>query len=141
MIFAENLSVPEGPVVLDDGRWLVVEMGPGRGCANLLDQEGRIGCVIARTGRPNGLAVDRDGTIWVAESHEPSLIRLDMGGRAEVVLTACDGEPFLFPNDLCFGPDGALYMTDSGLLFKDFAPGVRYTRTSWTRRSTAGSTV
>jgi gluconolactonase len=78
--------------------------------------------VIARTGRPNGLAVDRDGTIWVAESREPSLIRLDMDGRSEVVLTACDGEPFLFPNDLCFGPDGALYMTDSGLLFGDFAP-------------------
>jgi gluconolactonase len=123
MIFAENLGVPEGPVVLDDGSWLVVEMAPERGCVTLLDRDGRIGRVIARTGRPNGLAVDRDGTIWVAESREPSLIRLDMDGRAEVVLTACDGEPFLFPNDLCFGPDGALYMTDSGLLFEDFAPG------------------
>ena len=123
MIFAENLGVPEGPVVLDDGSWLVVEMEPERGCVTQLDKDGRIGRVIARTGRPNGLAVDGDGTIWVAESQEPSLIRLDMDGRAEVVLTACDGELFLFPNDLCFGPDGALYMTDSGLLFEDFAPG------------------
>jgi gluconolactonase len=123
MIFAENLGVPEGPVVLDDGSWLVVEMDPERGCVTHLDQDGHLGRVIAHTGRPNGLAVDRDGTIWVAESQEPSLIRLDMDGRAEVVLTACDGEPFLFPNDLCFGPDGALYMTDSGLLFEDFAPG------------------
>jgi gluconolactonase len=123
MIFAENLGVPEGPVVLDDGRWLVVEMAPERGCVTLLDQDGRMGRVIARTGRPNGLAVDSDGTIWVAESREPSLIRLDMDGRSEVVLTTCDGEPFLFPNDLCFGPDGNLYMTDSGLLFEDFAPG------------------
>jgi gluconolactonase len=123
MIFAENLGEPEGPVALDDGSWLVVEMAPERGCVTRLYRDGRIGRVIARTGRPNGLAVDRDGTIWVAESRDPSLIRLDMDGRSEVVLTACDGEPFLFPNDLCFGPDGALYMTDSGLLFKDFAPG------------------
>ena len=123
MIFAENLGVPEGPVALDDGTWLVVEMAPERGCVTLLDQDGRMERVIARTGRPNGLAVGEDRTIWVAESRRPSLLRLDMDGRAEVVLTECDGEPFLFPNDLCFGPDGALYMTDSGLLFEDFAPG------------------
>jgi sugar lactone lactonase YvrE len=84
MVFAENLGVPEGPVVLDDGSWLVVEMGPKRGCVTRLDQDGRIGRVIARTGRPNGLAVDRDGTIWVAQSQDPSF----MDGRAEVVLTA-----------------------------------------------------
>ena len=26
------------------------------------------------------------------------------------------------PNDLCFGPDGALYLTDSGVVIQDFAP-------------------
>jgi gluconolactonase len=123
MIFAENLGEPEGPVALDDGSWLVVEMAPERGRVTQIDGDGRVACEIARTGRPNGLAVDGNGTIWVAESGDPSLIRLDMDGRAEVVLTSCEGEPFLFPNDLCFGPDGALYMTDSGLLFEDFAPG------------------
>jgi gluconolactonase len=38
------------------------------------------------------------------------------------VATECDGEPFLFPNDLCFGPDGALYLTDSGVDITVFAP-------------------
>lgn len=123
MIFADNLGVPEGPVALPDVRWLVVEMAPERGCVTLLDEGGRIERVIARTGRPNGLAVGGDGTIWVAESQEPALIRLNMDGQAETMLTECDGEPFLFPNDLCFGPDGALYMTDSGIRFGDFAPG------------------
>ena len=123
MMFADNLGVPEGPVALPDGRWLVVEMAPERGCVTLLDEGGHIERVIARTGRPNGLAVGGDGAIWVAESQDPALIRLNMDGQTEIMLTECDGEPFLFPNDLCFGPDGALYMTDSGILFGDFAPG------------------
>jgi gluconolactonase len=58
--------------------------------------------------------VDRDGTIWVAESRVPPLIQLGMEGRAKVVLTACDGEPFLFPNDICFGPEGNLYVAVYG---------------------------
>lgn len=125
MIFANGLSAPEGPVVLPDGGLLVVEMGPDRGCVTRLGEDGRIERVVARTGRPNGLAVDGQGDVWVAESREPSLIRLGADGRAEVVLTGCDGEPFLFPNDLCFGPDGALYMTDSGIRFEDWAPDGR----------------
>jgi len=43
-------------------------------------------------------------------------------GKCEVVATEADGEPFLFPNDLCFGPDGAIYLTDSGIYTDDFAP-------------------
>jgi gluconolactonase len=39
-----------------------------------------------------------------------------MDGATRIVATGCQGEPFLFPNDLCFGPDGALYVTDSGVL-------------------------
>lgn len=30
---------------------------------------------------------------------------------------------FLFPNDLCFGPNGLLYMTDSGMAAEDFING------------------
>jgi gluconolactonase len=45
-----------------------------------------------------------------------------MDGKCEVVANGCDGEPFLFPNDLCFGPDGAIYLTDSGVQIDNFAP-------------------
>jgi gluconolactonase len=40
-----------------------------------------------------------------------------------VFRTECRGQPFLYPNDLCFGPDGALYLTDSGITAADFEPG------------------
>jgi gluconolactonase len=123
MIFTGDLSVPEGPVLLQDNSWVVVEMGPDRGCVTHMSADGKEKRIIARTGRPNGLAVDDAGIIWVAESNTPSLLRLTMDGRKEVFLTSCEGEEFLFPNDLVLGPDGALYLTDSGILFKDFAPG------------------
>jgi gluconolactonase len=122
MIFATGLSAPEGPVALQDGSWLIVEGGKARGCVTRISPDGLLKQIIAKTGRPNGLAVDAAGTIWVAESKTPSLVRLSMSGDTEIVATHCEGEPFLFPNDLCFGPDGALYMTDSGVLIDEFAP-------------------
>ncbi|MBN1400588.1 MAG: SMP-30/gluconolactonase/LRE family protein [Anaerolineae bacterium] len=123
MIFASQLSRPEGPVLLPDGSWAVVEMGADRGCVTRISADGRSRRVIARTGRPNGLALDRHGVLWVAESADPALIRLTLDGETTLVATACEGEPFLFPNDLAFGPDGALYMTDSGILIDEWEPG------------------
>jgi gluconolactonase len=122
MVFATGLSAPEGPVALPDGTWLIVEGGAERGCVTHISADGRTKRIIKKTGRPNGLAVDADGVIWAAESKTPSLVRLTMDGKAEVVATECDGEPFLFPNDLCFGPDGGLYLTDSGVFIDNFAP-------------------
>jgi gluconolactonase len=121
MVFASGLQNPEGPVALADGSWLIVEGGAERGCVTHLSPEG-VRREIKKTGRPNGLALDAGGVIWVAESKFPSLLRLTMDGRSEEVATGCDGEPFLFPNDLCFGPDGAIYMTDSGVDVAAFCP-------------------
>lgn len=123
MIYARGLSVPEGPVPLPDSRWLVVEMGPDRGCVSMLSDSGATRRMLAKTGRPNGLAIDHFDTVWIAESNPPSIMRMRLDGEAETVLDrSTDGE-FLFPNDLCFGPDGLLYFTDSGIRFIDFAPG------------------
>jgi gluconolactonase len=121
MTFASDLKTPEGPVALADGSFLVVE--GGRGCVTEISPDGHSKRIIAVTGEPNGLAVDNTGAIWVADIRPPALIRLTRDGKFERVLTGCHGEPFLFPNDLCFGPDGALYLTDSGILTDEFAPG------------------
>jgi gluconolactonase len=124
MIFARGLGQPETPVLLEDGSWLVVEMDMKRGCVTRVSPDGAALEEIARTGRPQGVAVGRDGVLWVAESHPtPSLVRIEPEGEPEVMMTECDGRPLLLPNDLVFGPDGALYMTDSGILFEDWAPG------------------
>lgn len=122
MIFAQGLQNPEGPVSLPDGAWLLVEGGAERGCVTHLSADGKTRRTICKTGRPNGLAVDSNGAIWVAESSTPSLLRVTINGACEVVAVECDGLPFLFPNDLCFGPDGMLYLTDSGALVHEFAP-------------------
>jgi gluconolactonase len=122
MIYAGDLHAPEGPVALPDGSWLIVEGGQHRGCVTWLGADGHSRSIVKKTGRPNGLAIDYKGDIWVAESQMPSLLRLTMTGECEVVATGWNNEPFLFPNDLCFGPDGALYLTDSGVSIEDFAP-------------------
>jgi gluconolactonase len=120
VIFATDLALPEAPLLLPDGSWLVTELAFERGRVTHVSADGKDNRTIATTGRPNGLARGRDGTIWVCETLTPSIIRLQLSGEAEPVLTEVEGVPLLWPNDLCFGQDGALYITDSGILVSDF---------------------
>jgi gluconolactonase len=122
-IFAKDLGFPEAPVSLPDGSFLVVEMSADKGCVTQISADGNTRRILAKTGRPNGLARDRDGRIWVAETAMRAVLKMTMAGDYKVFANECLGEPFLFLNDLAFGPNGDLYVTDSGVAVETIAPG------------------
>lgn len=122
-IFATDLGFPEGPVLLDDGCFLCVEMSPETGHVSHLSADGKVKRVLAKTGRPNGLALDKYGNIWVAETEQRALLKMALDGQYEVFADRWGEGRFMFPNDVAVGPDGAIYMTDSGILEEDLAPG------------------
>jgi gluconolactonase len=121
-----GLSEPETPVSLGGGVWLVAEMG--RGCVSRVDLSSGQITPIARTGRPNGVARDAVGTIWVAEcfglgdDDRPGLKRVDLDGCVHAVADSHDGVPLRWPNDIAIGPDEAVYFTDSGISALEIIP-------------------
>lgn len=114
-IFADGLGFPEAPVLLADGSFLFVEMTPETGHTIHISKDGKSRRMVAKTGRPNGLAQDINGFIWVAETAMRALLKMTIEGEYEVIATHCGDEQFLFLNDLAIAPNGDIYLTDSGI--------------------------
>jgi gluconolactonase len=70
---------------------------------------------VAETGGwPNGIALHRDGALWVAD-YRRGLLRVNpTTGAVEAVLGHRNSESFKGLNDLCFDERGHLYFTDQG---------------------------
>lgn len=119
-IVASGLGSPEGPVWLGGEDWLVVEMADDRGSITRVRADGTLQ-QVCHTGRPNGLVRTETGTILAAESALRSIVRLEHGWEVDparwttVADSDSQGVSMLFPNDLAVGPDGAVWVTDSGL--------------------------
>ncbi|WP_439402890.1 SMP-30/gluconolactonase/LRE family protein [Bradyrhizobium sp. DASA03068] len=122
-LFAAGIGAPEGPVCLPDGSMYVTEMSASTLCVTRLDPRGNRRVIQTTGGRPNGLTTDGHGRIWIAEAGLRALICLDERGNEIRRMQGEGADRFLFPNDLCFGPNGLLYMTDSGMAAEDFING------------------
>ncbi len=120
---AAGLSQPEGPVARDDGSVVLVEMGEDRECVTIVEAAGSRRELAHPGGRPTGLALDGEGFFWVAGGEGNSLVRLSPEGDVVLTIRGDEQGEFLFPNDLAFGPDGHLYMTDSGMRPNEFISG------------------
>jgi gluconolactonase len=115
LVFVDGLNDPETPRRLRDGSWMVVEMRqPGK--ITRISADGKQIQRIATVEKPIGLAIGPSDTLWVAATlPEPSVLRVSLSGSIEIFSKSAEGKRFLHPNDLCFGPDGRLYVTDSGI--------------------------
>ncbi len=121
--FAGQLGFPEAPVRLPDGSFLFVEMAPDKGWVIRIAADGSSRTIVAKTGRPNGLALGRGDIVWVAETAMRSLLRMSLDGKFEVVAGSFDSKPFMFLNDVAVGPNGDVFITDSGIEIEELAPG------------------
>jgi gluconolactonase len=119
---ASGLGLTEGPLVLPDGRLVFCDASHG----TLLQYEsGRLSEYAYTGGGPNGAALGSDGFVYVAQmgawapSAQPSmpaLQRVSAAGTVEPILSEAAGVALVAPNDIAFGPDGRLYLTDSGAI-------------------------
>lgn len=110
---ADGLGFTEGPVALADGSIWVTAIGSGM--LYHIMPDGRIESQVHVGGGANGLTIDRDGVLYVAQNggawseikDRAAGIQRVINGKVDYIVTGVDA-----PNDLCFGPDGRLYFTD-----------------------------
>ena len=136
-IFAEGLAFPEGPVWLEDGSVIVVEIEAGR--ITRCRPDGSKHVVATPGGGPNGAAIGPDGALYVCNnggfnwSREGGLLlpggaahdyttgrieRIDIAtGKVERLYDTCDGVALSGPNDIVFDGDGGFWFTDLGKHF------------------------
>jgi gluconolactonase len=130
-----GLGFPEGPVAMDDGSVLIVEIAAGK--ITRIMPNGVKQTIASPGGGPNGLAIGPDGALYVCNnggsfefhkrngllipgrapsSHAGGRIeRVDLStGRVENLYETWEGERLIAPNDLVFDSTGGFWFTDHG---------------------------
>lgn len=110
---ADGLDAPEDVALDREGRPItgtvdgrILRLDPRTGTAELLATTG---------GRPLGLAMAADGTLYIADG-EQGLLALAAGGRLGLLADSCDGRRIGCANDVAIAPDGTVLFTDSSRL-------------------------
>jgi len=130
-----GLQFPEGPIAMDDGSVLLVEIA--RGTLSRVTPDGRIQVVATLGGGPNGAAIGPGGAVYVcnnggfnyttevdgcfrpvSQADDYSGGRLERvnlaTGKFERLFDAVDGVGLRGPNDIVFDAQGGFYFTDLG---------------------------
>ena len=102
----------EGPAFDRDGNLYMVDIPYGR--ILRMSPKGEFDVAAEYDGWPNGIAIHKDGSIFIAD-YRRGILRCDpKTGRVEDFLTHNQSEGFKGVNDLTFSRDGDLYFTDQG---------------------------
>ena len=132
-----GLRFPEGPIAMDDGSVVLVEMfKPG---ITRVAPDGAKTLVAEIPGGPNGAAIGPDGALYLCNNggcftpvemgglllpgpFDPDryiggrIQRVDLStGAVTDLYTECDGHPLRAPNDLVFDAHGGFWFTDHGI--------------------------
>ena len=102
----------EGPAFDRDGNLYVVDLAFGR--IFRISPQGRFDIATEYDGEPNGLAIHRDGRIYIAD-HKLGILVLDPNsGRVAPLVSRYHQQQFKGVNDLIFDSHGTLFFTDQG---------------------------
>lgn len=123
---APGLTAPRC-VRIDHARGRVFACGTD-GALHVFDLDGRLHgshpLPLTRDGNPQGIALDRDGNVLVADTHAARVLRLAPDGALLGVYgrrgagTRADGPgEFDWTTGVCEAPDGTLWVTEYGIEF------------------------
>jgi gluconolactonase len=120
---ASGFDFIEGPIWVRDGDYLLFS-DPNRNTIYRWTRDGEVsiyrtksgyrGFDIGEYGQPgsNGLTLDAEGRLTVAEHGNHRITRIERNGVVTVLADSYEGKRLNSPNDLVYRSDGAIYFTD-----------------------------